>query len=138
MTLKPWLVRPLRRFAGTAATVAAAHAGAYGVLHASPELPPAAVDRVEVRTIDGSHTVGNRAAVARILEIVRAHRGEWTRFPDTVCLLGSPSVDFYEGAVQRGSVVLGTNAIVLYTRRGASTRMLSGRDAAELQRLVER
>ncbi|HEX6373634.1 MAG TPA: hypothetical protein VF006_32205 [Longimicrobium sp.] len=138
MTIQAWLTRPLRRFAGTAAMVFTAHAGGYRALQARPDLPPASVDRVEVMTMDGSHTITDRPALARIVAIVRAYHGEWTRFPDTVCLLASPSASFYQGTVRRGSIVLGTNAIVLYTRHGASTRILSARDATELERLLKR
>lgn len=138
MTAPAWLAQPLRRFISTAVLVGAAHAGSWRTLQAHPELPPATVDRVEVAAIDGSHTVTDPAAVARIVAIVRAHRGEWTRFPDTVCLLGSPSASFYRGAVPHGSIVLGTKAVILYSREGAATRMLSAWDAAELRRWMER
>lgn len=137
MTLRMWLARPLRRFLGTGVMVAAAHAGSFRAFQARPELPPVTVDRVEVARLDGSRAITDRAAVARMVAIVRAHPGEWTRFPETVCLPGSPGASFYQGAARRGSIVLGTNVIVLYTRHGSSTRMLSGRDAAELQRLME-
>ena len=136
MSMQPWPARALRRSLGTLAMVAAAEAALYGTLHARPELPPLEVDRVQVLTMEGSHVVTDRAAIARIVDIVRANRGEWTRFPDTVCLLGTPSAIFYQGAEPRGSIAVGTGAIVLHGRRGATTRMLSPHDAAELQRLL--
>jgi hypothetical protein len=134
--MRSWLAAPLRRFAGTAGMVAAAHAGAFRALQASPELPPAGVDRVEVMTGEGSRAITDPAAVARIVTLVGAHRAEWTRYPDTVCLLGSPNLAFYEGDMYWGSITLGSGPIVLHSRPGTSTRLLTPRNAAELQRLA--
>ncbi|HEU4881484.1 MAG TPA: hypothetical protein VFT45_04540 [Longimicrobium sp.] len=134
--MRSWLAAPLRRFAGTAVMVAAAHAGAFRALQANPELPPAGVDRVEVMRGEGSRVITDRTAIARIVALVGSYPAEWTRYPDTVCLLGSPNVAFYEGDVYWGSITLGTGAIVLNSHQGTYTRMLTPRDAAELQRLA--
>ncbi|HEX2078515.1 MAG TPA: hypothetical protein VHG08_12425 [Longimicrobium sp.] len=136
MTLKPWLARALRRALATGAMIVVAEAALYGTLYARPELPPPEVDGVEVLAMEGSHVVTDRAAVARIVAIVRSRSAEWTRFPETVCLLGTPGAVFYQGAVPRGSVTVGSRAIVLQGRNGAATRMLSPREAAELHRLL--
>ena len=130
--------RPLRRFLATLGMVTAGHAGACRALQARPALPPAGVDRVQVGRLDGSHTITDRPTIDGILAIVRAHRGEWTRFPDTVCLLDRPGAGFYEGAALRATITWGPGSIVMTDRHATSTRMLSARDAAELARLLER
>jgi hypothetical protein len=138
MTLAPWLARALRRFVETAAMMIAGHEGMYRIHHARPALPPAHVNRVEVRTMEGSHTITDRAAVARIVALVRSDRGEWSRYPGAICLLGTPRISFYQGAVHRGTIVWGPRVIGVQTRHAISSRGLSPQDAAELQRLLER
>jgi hypothetical protein len=137
MIIDTSLAPPLRRALATLGMLAAGHAGAFRALQARPELPPAGVDRVEVVTAESRRVITDRAAIDRILGLVGSYRAEWTRFPDTVCLLASPSAAFYEGAEYRGSIVWTAQAIVLSSPgQGASTRMLSPREAAELRRLV--
>jgi hypothetical protein len=138
MTMKPWLARALRRALGTMGILLAAENALYRVHHARPDLPPPGVDRVEVVTMEGSRSITDRAAIEGILDIVRSHAGEWSRVPGTVCLLGSPGATFYQGAAFRGTMVWGPGSIVLNDRRMEAVRMLSPRDAAELQRLMGR
>jgi hypothetical protein len=138
MMMRSWLARPLRRFLFGAAMVVAGHDGLYRVHHMRPELPPSSVDRVEVATFEGSHTITHRATVDRILAIVRSGRGEWTRYPDAICLLGTPRAAFYEGTAQRSVIVLGPRAIGVQSRHAFSSRVLSPQDAAELERLLKR
>lgn len=136
MMMSSWLARPLRRFLFGAVMVIAGHDGLYRVQHMRPELPPATVDRVEVATFEGSHTITHRATVDGILAIVRSGRSEWTRYPDAICLLGTPRARFYEGAAHRGEIVWGPRAIGVQSRHTFSSRVLSVRDAAELQKLL--
>jgi hypothetical protein len=136
MTMKPWLARALRRFVGNAVILLAAQEAYYRVLHDRPDLPPAGIDRVELRSFADTHVVTDRAMVDRILEIVRSHDGEWTRFPDQVCLLGTPSMEFYDGGELWGRMVLGPRAIGVRTQSAFSTRVLTLADAAELHRLL--
>lgn len=138
MRMKSWLARPLRRFLGTAAMMIAGLDGIYRVHHARPELPPASVDRVEVLAMDGSHVIRDGSTVARIVALVRSRDGEWSRYPGGVCLLGTPRVSFYQGAVHRGSIVWGPRVIGVQTHNALSSRGLSLSEAAELQRLLER
>lgn len=135
-TVPSWLARPLRRFLGTAVMMVAGHSGIYHVYHARPELPPAGVDRVEVVTMEGSRTITDRAAVTRILAIVRSRDGEWERVPGSFCLLGTPRASFYQGAAPRGTIVLARRAIGVQSRHAFSSRVLSAGEAAELQRLL--
>lgn len=137
MTMRPWLARPLRRFLGTSVMVIAGHSGIYRIHHLRPDLPPAGVDRVEVVTMEGSRTITDPAAVARIVAIVRARDAEWERVPGSFCLLGTPRASFYQGTVERGSIVLGPRAIGVRSRHAFSSRVLSVQEAADLQRLVE-
>ena len=137
-TMRPWLARPLRRFLGTSVMMIAGHSGIYRIHHLRPDLPPPAVDRVEVVMMEGSRTITNPAAVARIVAIVRSRDAEWERFPGSVCLLGTPRASFYQGAVERGTIVLGPRAIGVRSRHAFSSRVLSIQEAAELQRLLER
>lgn len=136
MTMKPWLARALRRLAGNAAILLAAQEAYYRVLHARPDLPPPGIDRVELSTFGSTHTISDPAKVARILTIVRSHDSEWTRTPGQVCLLGTPSIAFYDGKEHRGRMVLGPRAIGVRTRHAFSTRVLSPANAAELHRLL--
>jgi hypothetical protein len=136
MTMKPWLARALRRALGTMGMLLAAENALYRVHHARPELPPPGVDRVEVVTMEGSHTITDRAAIDGILAILGSQAGEWTRLPGTVCGPGAPNAVFYEGTVPRGSIFLGQRVITTQARRGTVSRVLSPRDAAEIQRLL--
>jgi hypothetical protein len=136
--MKSWLARPLRRFLGTAAMMIAALDGIYRVHHARPELPPASVDRVEVSAMDGSHVITDRSTVARIVALVRSRDEEWSRYPGGICLLGTPRVSFYDGAVHRGTIVWGPRVVGVQTRHAIYSRGVSPRDGAELQRLLER
>jgi hypothetical protein len=137
MTMKPWVARALRRFVGNAAILLAAQEAYYRVLHDRPDLPPAGIDRVELSTFGGTHAVTDPAKVGRIVAIVRSHDGEWTRFPDEVCLLGTPRIVFYQGGAEWGRMVLGPRVIGVRTRHAISTRVLSPADAGELHRLLE-
>jgi hypothetical protein len=132
------LSRTLRRFLCTSAMVFAGHGGTFFALQARPDLPPPEVDRVQVVTMEGSRTITHRATIDRILAIVRSHRGEWTRFPEAVCLLGAPTAELYQGAAREGVISWGPNVIHLQDRDGTAVRVLSPRDGAELQALLER
>lgn len=136
MTMQPWLVQPLRRFAGTLAMLIAAEATVQEILHVSPELPPATVDRVQVMTMEGSHAITDRRTVARIVTLVRERARPSTRIPETVCFLGTPRADFYQGAERRGEMMLGVRVIVVPAGHERVTMVLRERDAAELYRLL--
>lgn len=137
MTLRPWLARALRRFVGTSAMMVGGLAALDDFLHATPELPPpAGVDRVQVATEDGSHTITDPATVARIVAIVRGHQGELNRFPEIVCLLSSRRATFYQGATPRGSISWGTQSIEVTTRGEIIFLSLTPRRGAELVRLL--
>lgn len=136
MTMKPWLARALRRLVGNAAILLAAQEAYYRALHARPDLPPASIDRVELRSFEDAHAVTDPAKVARIVAIVRSHDGEGTRYPDEVCLLGTPTMEFYAGGEHRGRMPLGPRVIGVRTRHAFSTRLLSPADAAELHGLL--
>lgn len=138
MMMNAGISRALRRFLGTAVLVAAGHVGGWRTLQARPELPPPGVDRVTVVTGDGSHTITHRATIDRVLAVVRSHRGEWTRFPETVCLLASPTAELYQGSVRQGVILWGPRILHLQDRHGTSVRVLSPRDGATLQALLER
>jgi hypothetical protein len=137
MTMNTALSRALRRFLGTSVLVVAGHTGSFLALQARPELPPAEVDRVQVVTMEGSRTITHRATIDRILAIVRSHRGEWTRFPETVCLIGAPTAELYQGAARQSVISWGPGIIRLQDHDGTSVRVLSPRDGAELQELLE-
>jgi hypothetical protein len=136
MMMKPWLARALRRLAGNTIVVLAALAAYYETLHARPELPPASVDRVRVSKMEGEHTITDPAKVRRIVAILRSD-GEWTRYPDPICLPGTPRMAFYQGAEHRGTIVWGPRAIGVQSPGSFSSRGLSPADAAELHRLLE-
>lgn len=134
--MKPWLARALRRFFGNTMVVLGALGLYYETLHARPELPPATVDRVEVSTMEDAHTITDAATVRRIVTLVRSGRDEWTRYPDGVCLLGTPRMAFYQGVEHRGTIVWGPRAIGVQSPGSFSSRGLSPADAAELHRLL--
>ncbi|HYR10034.1 MAG TPA: hypothetical protein VEQ60_19830 [Longimicrobium sp.] len=138
MTMNTALSRALRRVVGTSVMVFAGHAGSFLALQARPDLPPPQVDRVQVVTMEGTRTITHRATIDRVLAIVRSHPGEWTRFPETVCLLAAPTAELYQGTVRRGVISWGPGVIHLQDRHGTAERMLSARDGAELRELLER
>lgn len=136
MTMKPWLAGALRRALASIGMVFVAEAAFYQTVHARPDLPPADVDRIEVVTMDGSRTITDRPTIRRVLAIVRSHRGEWTRVPDTVCLLGAPHAAFYRGTEPHGSILWGPQVIGVQSPRSFAQRGLGRRDGAELNRLL--
>lgn len=138
MTMKPWVGRALRRFVGNAVILLAAQEAYYRVLHDRPDLPPTGIDRVVLRSFADTHVVTDRARLNRIMAIVRSRDGEWTRYPDQVCLLGTPTMEFYDGQELWGRMVLGPRAIGVRTQTAFSDRVLSPADAAELHRLLAR
>lgn len=137
MTLHPWLARALRRFLGTSVMMLGGLVALQDFLHATPELPPpVGVDRVEVSTEDGAHTITDPAKVARIVAIVRGHRGELNRVSEIVCLLSSRRATFYQGAAPRGSISWGTQSIDIRVRGEIVFLSLTPRQGAELRRLL--
>ena len=138
MTLRTWLARPLRRFAGTAAMLLAADTAVARALDVPADLPSAAADRVVV--LEGGipvREIRDPAAVARIVEFVHDRRAGWIPVLPVVAIPDISHLAFYQGAELRGAVFW--NAHNLGASSGLKTvvRPLTRTELAELRRLVE-
>ena len=100
MTMKPWVARMLRRFAGMAALAVGGQFLVWMAMYPRPELPRLPVDRVEVdHPGQRPCVIAHPAAASRLAEFVRGHRREWITSPGDISY---PSATFYHGTEFRG------------------------------------
>jgi hypothetical protein len=136
MTMNTHVARAVRRTLVLLVMLIGAQSFLYEWLHADPEVPPAAVDRVRVSFGEGPpHEVVDGAAVSRIVGIVRAHRGHGARVRGTVCFFGN-IVEFYNGAQRVGSMMLAGGGLVFSARDEQVVVSLGEGEAEELRRLL--
>ena len=136
MTMNSHAARAVRRTLVLLGMMIGAQALLHEWLHADPEVPPAAVDRVRVWFAEGPpNEVVDGAAVSRIVGIVRSHRGHGARVRGTVCFFGNV-VEFYRGEQVVGHVMLAGRGLVFSARDEQIAVSLDAAEAAELRRLL--
>lgn len=135
MTMNTHVARAVRRTLVLLGMLTGAQAVLHEWLHADPEVPPAAVDRVRVSFgEDRANEIVDGAAVARIVGIVRAHGGHGARVRGTVCFFGT-MVEFHHGERMVGHVMWTGGGLVFSARDEQVAVALTAAEARELRSL---
>ncbi len=101
MTMNTGIARALRRFVGASAIMIAGLTGIRHWISVEIQLPPAGVDRVVVRSPEGtSHEITDRAEVARIVRQVRSLMARALPVADRI---GNPTMRVWGVAFHRGA-----------------------------------
>jgi hypothetical protein len=137
MTMNDGIARALRRCAGMSVMAVVILAGMHEVLYADPELPPRSVDRVVVTPVGGPpHAIVDGAAVARIVDLARAHGHERIRHHREICFFEVATINFYRGDETVGHVLWEGEVLSYTERRQTISIRLSQAEAAELNWLL--
>ncbi|WP_420126563.1 hypothetical protein [Longimicrobium sp.] len=140
--MRPWKVRALRRFVGTAVMLIGGQAFIHRLLYAPPDLPSHRVDRVVVvDPEDFVYEIRDPAAVRRLVAFIRAPKEkEPMRMPDFIHRPNdSWSAAFYRGERVEAELVWAGRAIIFSVAHNQNVwYFLSAEEGAELQRLTGR